>query len=368
MSERLRTVVAVFRSAFANPVLRRVGLAYALFVMAEFGLWLVLLVYGYGHGGPTGSMVMALLQLIPCIVLAPFIGSFADRRRPSRVLRAGYGLQALAVAGVAVAVVTHAPPSVIFALAPLTALGFTVPRPAQAALLPAIVRTPDELTAANVMAGWTEGAASLVGPALAGALLAWHGTGLAVSATALMSTGSLLLVATVVGPAAAIGTAGGHAVRDGDAPRGVGSGARSTLASTLHNPELRVLLALHTFYFVLIGALDLLCVVLAVSTLHLGPGGAGYLNAALGGGALVAGLVTAFLVGRRHLSTTLLLSLTVSVAALALLGAFPAVAAAFALIFTVGLAGTIFDITGRTLLQRAAPPMPSPDRSPFWRH
>ena len=355
MSERLHTVLAVFRAAFANPVLRRVGLAYALFGTAEFGLWLVLLVYAYGHGGPTASMVMALVQLIPCIVLAPFIGSFADRRRPSRVLSSGYGIQAATLTAVAVAVVTHAPTAVVYGLAPLTALGFTVTRPAQAALLPAIVRTPDELTAANVMTGWTEGASSLAGPALAGALMAWHGPGLAVSATAVMSGASLLLVATVVGPAAAVaGPDGGPDPAVGAGA--IGSGVRSNVCAALGNPELRVLLILHAFYFVLIGSLDLLCVILAVSILHLGPGGAGYLNAALGGGALLAGLVTAFLVGRPHLSTTLLYSLLVAVAALALLGAFPGVAAAFVLIATVGLAGAVFDITGRTLLQRAAPP------------
>ena len=103
MSARLRIVLGVFRAAFANPVLRRVGIAYALFVTAEFGLWLVLLVYAYGHGGPGGSTTMALLQLIPCILLAPFIGSFADRRRPSRVLCGGYALQAVSIAGVSTA-------------------------------------------------------------------------------------------------------------------------------------------------------------------------------------------------------------------------------------------------------------------------
>jgi len=50
---------------------------------------------------------------------------------------------------------------------------------------------------------------------------------------------------------------------------------------TLHNRPIRVLLTLHTFYFVLIGALDLLCVVLALNFLHMGPGGPGYLNSAL---------------------------------------------------------------------------------------
>ena len=160
MSERLRIVMSVFRSAFANSTLRRVGVAYALFGAAEFGIWLVLLVIAYAHGGSKAGMTMVLVQLVPCIIVSPFIGSFADRHRPSRVLRAGYGLQALTMAGVAAATAVGAPLLVVYLLAPLTSLSLSVTRPAQAALLPAIVRTPDELTAANVMTGWTEGASS----------------------------------------------------------------------------------------------------------------------------------------------------------------------------------------------------------------
>ena len=352
MSERIEIVLSVFRSAFGNATLRVVGVAYALFSTAEFGIWLVLLVIAYEHGGPTASMTMVLVQLVPCIVIGPFIGSFADRRRPSRVLGAGYGLQALSMAGVAAAVGFGAPLLAIYLLAPLTALSLTVTRPAQAALLPAIVRTPDELTAANVMTGWTEGAASLAGPAVAGVLLTLSGPGLAVAGMAAMSGVSTLLVAGVDGPAAAVSTDDGGSA----GPASVGTGVRSNLAATARNPQVLVLLILHSFYYVLIGSLDLLCVILALTVLHLGQGGAGYLNAALGAGALLAGLVTAFLVGRRHLSHTLTLSLATAVAALALIAGVTQVAVVFVLIATVGLAGTVFDITGRTLLQRAAPP------------
>ncbi|MGD0393502.1 MAG: cyclic nucleotide-binding domain-containing protein [Acidimicrobiales bacterium] len=391
MSRRLHLVLSVFRSAFGNPTLRRVGLAYALFATAEFGIWLVLLVFAYQRGGPTAGMTMALVQLIPCIVLAPFIGSFADRRRPSRVLAYSYALQAGSFAAVAVGIGAGAPTFVIYLLAPVTALTMTPTRPAQAALLPAIVRTPDELTAANVMTGWTEGGASLVGPAIAGVVLALSGLTLAVAVMGALAAVSTILVIGVAGPLAAVraeaasapaaaprpddghtrggGEPGGGAEHDGtgattgdldttgaSTPDSITAGARSNLATILRNPQLRVLLTLHSFYFVLIGSLDLLCVILALTILHLGAGGAGYLNAALGAGALVAGFVTAFLVGRSHLSRTLILSLTVSVGALALIAVIPGVTVAFILIATVGLSGTVFDITGRTLLQRAAPP------------
>jgi len=48
--------------------------------------------------------VIVLIQLIPCIVLAPFLGAFVDRGRPSSVLRVGYGLQTASLAAIAAAI------------------------------------------------------------------------------------------------------------------------------------------------------------------------------------------------------------------------------------------------------------------------
>ena len=208
---------------------------------------------------------------------------------------------------------------------------------------------------------------------MVGLLLAWHGTGLAAAALAGAALVATLLVAGVAGPAAAIAAGpeeaatgstddGGDLLVD-DAPATDGrptlaairAGARSNLAVTVRNPQIKVLIILYIFYFVLIGSLDVLCVVLALTYLHTGPGGAGYLNAALGGGALLAGLVTAFLIGRRHLANTLTVALAVAVAALALIDAVHTVGLALLLIGAVGLAGAVFDVTGRTLVQRSVP-------------
>lgn len=364
-------MLAVFRAATRNPWLRRVGLAYALFVAAEFGIWIGLLVFAYDHGGASASLLMVVVQLVPCIALGPFIGALADRQRPSRVVQVGYGLQALTMIAAGCAIGFGAPPLVVFVLASLTALSLTLTRSPQAALLPAIVRTPEELTAANVMTGWTDGAAALVGPALVGLILAWRGLGPAIVATGFMSLLAMALTMGVAGPAAAAGasepvdrapiddgTKGPMARRVTEVRRGlqsIRSGAGSNVATAVRNPQIRILLTLHTFYFVVIGALDLLCVVLAVEYLHMGKGGAGYLNAALGGGALLAAFVTVFLVGRRRLARTLTAALAVAVVSLALIGLTPHVLPVLVLIGAVGLAGTVFDTTSRTLLQRSAP-------------
>ena len=184
-----------------------------------------------------------------------------------------------------------------------------------------------------------------MGPAVAGILLGWHGPGLAIAANAAMVLVAMLLVYGVTGPEPAASLSVVPIL----------TRARSNVAVAARNPQLRVLLTMHTFYFMLIGSLDLLCVVLAVSVLHMGPGGPGFLNSALGGGALLAGFVTAFLVGRRHLANTLVVALSIAVAALACISAVHQVAIAVVLIAGVGLAGAVFDITGRTLLQRSVP-------------
>ena len=87
------------------------------------------------------------------------------------------------------------------------------------------------------------------------------------------------------------------------------------------------MLALLTADAVVLGALDLLVVILALTVLGRPPGWAGYLEFAFGVGAVLAATVSAVLVGRR-------LGGPILAAALAFSGALAVVA------FGLGLAGT----------------------------
>ena len=352
MRARLRIVAGVFGSAFRNRDLRDIGFAYALFSAAEFGSWITLLVYAFDRGGSTAVLVITLVQLVPCVLLGPMLGALVERWTPARSLVAGYLLQAVAIGGGAAAVAAHAPYAVTVALTPLIALSLTVTRPAQSAVLPAAVCTAEELTAANVMTGWTESAAALVGPVLVGIALGLRGVVAALVVMAALPLGSLLLSSRAVRRLARRGltaTTSEH----GDA--GVTTLLRSSLARTFGDPGIRVLLVITTFFWVLMGALDFLSVVVALQVLHTGPGGPGFLNAAVGAGGLAAVSLTAFLVGRHPLSPTLVLSLLASVGALALVALRPTVALAVLLFVGVGVGTAVFSATGHTLMQRAAP-------------
>ncbi|HEV8176462.1 MAG TPA: cyclic nucleotide-binding domain-containing protein, partial [Gemmatimonadales bacterium] len=116
----------------------------------------------------------------------------------------------------------------------------------------------------------------------------------------------------------------------------------------------RSLAALLSGQWVVMGALDVLYVVLAVDVLHLGQGWVGYLQTAFGIGGVAAGAVTANLLGRR-LSSPILASGILLGAALAATALEPGSALTALLLTAVGASRAVLDVAGRTLLQRAVP-------------
>jgi MFS family permease len=347
MIARLRTTAAVFHTAFRNRSLLRLELAFSAFCGAEWGVWVSLVVYAYAHGGATASGAIAVVQLVPSVLLAPFIGALTDRRRAGRVLAVGYVLQGITTGAVALAIALDAPTVVVFCLAPLAYLTVAVPRPAQAALLPWVVRSPVELTAANVVSGWVGSGSALIAPAATGALIALGGPALSTGVFAALCLCGAIVVLPLPGPKPAT------EARD---RKSLVTQVNDGVRAVSRTPAVRLLVGLLAAQYVLVGALDILYAVLAIDVLGLGQSGTGYLNSAFGAGAVIGASVTALLVARRRIAPALALGILLAATALALLGVRPTVVGAFLLFAVVGLGRTLFDVTGRILLQRAAPP------------
>ena len=115
------------------------------------------------------------------------------------------------------------------------------------------------------------------------------------------------------------------------------------------------MLGLLTAEAVVVGALDLLIVILAISVLKGPEAWVGFFNSACGAGALLAATASAVLVGRRLggpiLGAALVLSGALAVLALGL-----GLAGTVALLAVAGASYTLLDIATRTLLQRSVPP------------
>lgn len=341
----VRRVGYVLRIVLRNSELRRMQLAFAAFNGAEWAVWISMLVYAYGRGGATMAGVVALIQLAPAALFAPFGSVLADRFRPARVLTLGYVAQGAGMGLTAAVLLLDGPPALAYACAALAATAVTVTRPTQAALTPALARVPEELTASNVVFGWNESVSLLVAPTVAGVLLAAAGPGWVFLLMALLVLGGAVLVAPITGPAPASGGSEASPLSElADGFRVLG-----------REPAARTLVGMLGAQFVAIGMLDVLYVVLAVDTLEMGDGGAGYLNAAFGaGGALGIG-VTASLVGRARLMPAVMVSLACWGASFAVLTVWSTPVGALLLLAAAGAARSLFDVAGRTLLQRTAP-------------
>jgi hypothetical protein len=132
------------------------------------------------------------------------------------------------------------------------------------------------------------------------------------------------------------------------------AGLRDSVRVTVARPRLRLMVALLTAEAAVLGALDLLFVIVAISVLHRSQAWAGYLNSAYGVGAVVAATVSAMLVGRRLGAPILGAALLLS-GALAALAFGVGLAGTVALLTVVGAGRALLDVASRTLLQPSVP-------------
>jgi MFS family permease len=352
----LSRLIGVVRTVSASPGLLRVELAFVGFNVAEWATWVSILAFAYQVGGAAATGLVALVQLVPAALFAPVAAVAGDRFRRERVLLGGYLAQAVTMAATGAALLAEAPIPVVYALAALAAVAITITRPAQSALLPSLARTTDELTAANVATGWTESISVLAGTALAALLLELSGAGVVYATMAGLLTGSALLVLPVrtrSGPDRAAGQAAAGP-RPGQrlaALVGTALGGFSTLARE-RLPRLSV--GLLAAQYLLLGALDVLLVVLAFELLEIGSSGVGLLNSALGAGAILGSALTVWLVGRR-LVVPIAIGFACWGLALAAIGLVPTPLAVPVLIAVAGVGCTLTEVAGRLLLQRSAP-------------
>jgi MFS family permease len=335
-----------FSAVFTNPNLRRVELSWAGTVCAYWIFIVALSLYAYDRGGAGAVGLVGLLRVLPSVVAAPFGAVLGDRYPRERVIVAINVARSITIAGAALAAFAGAPAGVVYALASLMGLLQSIFRPTQAALLPSLARSPQELTAANLVLTTIESVGIFVGPAIGGLLLAVTGTD-AVFAI----TGVVFLLAALL-------LVGVRAERPASSPRARGRLLHEAFAgfgTVVRDRNLRLIIGLYGLQTLAAGALNVLIVVMALELLDLGDAGIGFLNSAVGVGGLIGGLAALALVARPRLASDFGLGLALVGLPLVVLSLIPHTPAALVLLGLVGLGTTVVDVAGLTLLQRVVP-------------
>jgi predicted MFS family arabinose efflux permease len=349
VGRRLSESLAAFRDVYRNPDLRRLQLAFAGSVAGQYAFAIAIAVYAYRHGGATSVGVIALVRTIPSAVLGPFISALGDRLPQERVMLAADVARAVLVGAMALVVFADGSVVLVFALSALGPICATAFHPAEAALLPALARTPEELTASNVSTATIDSVGSFVGPAVGGVALAAWGVGPTLLLTVATFAWSALMVVRVRPDRSQA------APREDPGPSSAGAEALAGFRAVLGDRNLRVIMGLFGAQTLVAGAMGVLVVVSALRLLDLGTAGVGWLYAATGVGGIVGAGVTLALVGRRRLAGDFGIGLLLWGIPFLVMGLWPNAAVALLMLAVLGIGNTLVDVSGLTLLQRNAP-------------
>jgi MFS family permease len=341
---RLRESARAFRGVFANPELRKLELAWAGSIIGSWAYSIAIVVYAYEHGGATAVGVIGALRWIAAAAVSPFAAVLGDRYDRRWVMVASDGARTILIGLAGVAAFTHAPSVVVYLIFGLVAITATAFRPAEAALTPSLARTPEELTAANLVASTIESVGIFGGPALGGLLLAASGAGTVFIVTTGLLLWSTILIARVHPPER----------QTKKEPESVKDELLAGVRTIAREPRMRLLVGLFSAQTFVDGMLSVLVVVIALKLLGSGKAGVGFLNSAVGIGGLLGALAAAALVGRKKLASDFGLGIFIWGIPIALVAVWPNQAFALVLLGIVGIGNTLVDVSGMTLLQRSA--------------
>ena len=334
-----RTYLGLFRR---SPALARLLAGEFVSGIGDWLYLIAILVVVYAESSsPVLLGVVGAARILPYVLLSVPAGIVADRfdrRMVLLVTDVARGVLMLLLAGT---VAFDLGVGAVVALSILAACFSTFFGPAIAALLPTLVDERD-LGPANSAWATLDNLAFIIGPALAGILIATGGLEIAF----LLNAASFGVVAIVLWRLPVAAGARGE-VTIGEAP------APPIDWRSLLRPLIGPFV-LDSATSLVGGGLGVLTVILAIDVLGAGEAGTGYLNAAVGIGGVVAGVVGGALLARR-LRVPLLLGGAVGGLGLAALGLTDALPAAM-LAIGVAVAGLLLlEVVNTTLVQRIVP-------------
>jgi MFS family permease len=341
---RFAASLQAFRQVFANRNVRNIQIAGA---GATLGIWaygVALPVYAYRAGGARAVGLLFFARFVLAALASPWIGILVDRWSRRTVMLTSDLLRAGLMAGMTVVASAGGNSYAVYVLAIASTVVAVSWAPAQAAMMPSLVNSPDELTAANVVENTISSVGMFAGPALGGVLLALSGPAAVFAFTSALTLWSAAFVLMVPRDPPPERTEHPHILAE----------LTAGLTTVIRRRSLRVVIGLSGAQAVIDGALEVLLVVLAITLLHGGNATLGWLNTALGIGSIFGAVAVAAVAARRRLAGGLALGFLLSSVPLALCAAVSSLPPTLLLVGVLG-AGAIFcQVNSVTLIQRSA--------------
>jgi MFS family permease len=343
---RFRAALDAFVSNAVNRNLRRAQLSFLGAWTAEWAFTVALGIVAYRDGGPTAVGLVGLLRMVPSAVIAPLAAPLADRGRRERTLVLVSTVRGAATAAAAVVVGLDGPEPIVYALAALSTIAATLYRPAHSALLPSLCQTGHELASANVVRGFLDSVATLLGPLLAAVLLEFTTVTVvfAVASGASLWAAALLVGLRYDAPPRPAAPKRVHLVAE----------AADGIRAVIRNADLALFIGLGVAQTFTRGALTVFTVVVALDLLGTGEPGVGSLTAAIGAGAVIGSFAASMLVASRRLAEWFGIGVALWGLPIALIAVFPRQATSLALLACVGVGNALVDLGLFTLMARLA--------------
>lgn len=329
--------------ALSSGPLHRAQISFAAMWAGESAFMVSLAVVAYGEGGVTAVGVVTAARMATAALLAPFLATLADRVRRERVLTCIGVVRGAMLACAAAVTASGGPEVATYGFAIVATVAVALYRPAHSALLPALAKSPGDLTSANAVRGMLDSLSILGGPVVAAVLLAASGPATVFAACA---------AASLLGGLVVVGLPYDAPPREDAVPGSAGRDVVQGFATIAGDRMLSLVTALGVVQTLTRGCLTVFTVVLAIDLLDTGDPGVGVLNAAIGAGGVLGSLFAFTLVRRGGLATWFGIGIALFGAPLALIGAVPEQAAAIVLLGLVGVGNALIDVGGFTILAR----------------
>src|SRR5450432_2032019 len=349
------SVLTAYRGLLRNrPLVRLLAGEF----VSSIGDWLylvALLVLVYqASSDPVVLGIVGAARVLPYVVLSIPAGIVADKFDRRLILLVTDVARGLIMVCLALLQAAHGPLVAIIGLAIVATCFSTFFGPTIGSYLPSLVTDESELGPANSAWSSLDNLAFVIGPAVAGLLIAIGG----LTAAFVLNAASFGVIAVVLWRLPSVTRQGGPVEAAAD-PAGSSTPAPAVdllpAGPALPIRPLAGLALIDVASGFAIGGIGILTVVLATNQLGAGEDGTGYLNAAIGVGGLLGALGSGLIVIRSRLSLPMVAGIVAFGVGLAGLGLSHSLGLGFVMLAIASAGSLLVEVISTTLLQRIVP-------------